>query len=79
MNLPKTHFPTCLLESEEGKAIGLSYFEERGFSRATIEKFQLGYCLNTGAAFTQLALEKGYNKEYLEAIGLSKSKDERSF
>jgi DNA primase len=68
-----------LLESEEGKAIGLSYFEERGFSRASIEKFQLGYCLNTGAAFTQLALEKGYNKEYLEAIGLSKSKEERSF
>lgn len=75
----KNTFSNMLLESEEGKAIGLSYFEERGFSRATIEKFQLGYCLNTGAAFTQLALEKGYNKEYLEAIGLSKSKDERSF
>jgi DNA primase len=75
----KNTFSNMLLESEEGKAIGLSYFEERGFSRATIEKFQLGYCLNTGAAFTQLALEKGYNKEYLEAIGLSKSKEERSF
>ena len=75
----KNTFSNMLLESEEGKAIGLSYFEERGFSRASIEKFQLGYCLNTGAAFTQLALEKGYNKEYLEAIGLSKSKEERSF
>ncbi len=75
----KNTFANMLLETEEGKAIGLSYFEERGFSRATIEKFQLGYCLNTGAAFTQLALEKGYNKAYLEAIGLSKSKEERSF
>jgi DNA primase len=68
-----------LLESEEGKAIGLSYFEERGFSKATIEKFQLGYCLNTGSAFTQLALEKGYNQAYLENIGLTKSKEDRVF
>ena len=75
----KNTFANMLLETEEGKAIGLSYFEERGFTRATIDKFQLGYCLNTGAAFTQLALEKGYNKAYLEAIGLSKSKEERSF
>jgi DNA primase len=75
----KNTFSEMLLNSQEGKAIGLSYFEERGFSRATIEKFHLGYCLNTGAAFTDLALEKGYNKDYLEAIGLTKSKDERTF
>jgi len=75
----KNTFSEMLLNSQEGKAIGLSYFEERGFTRATIEKFQLGYCLNTGAAFTDLALEKGYNKTYLEAIGLTKSKDERTF
>ncbi len=75
----KNAFSEMLLNSQEGKAIGLSYFEERGFTRATIDKFQLGYCLNTGSAFTDLALEKGYNKDYLEAIGLTKSKDERTF
>jgi DNA primase len=75
----KNTFANMLLESEEGKAIGLSYFEERGFSKATIEKFQLGYCLNTGSAFTQLALEKGYNQTYLENIGLTKSKEDRVF
>ena len=75
----KNAFSEMLLNSQEGKAIGLSYFEERGFMRATIDKFQLGYCLNTGSAFTDLALEKGYNKDYLEAIGLTKSKDERTF
>lgn len=75
----KNTFSNMLLESEEGKAIGLSYFEERGFTRATIEKFQLGYCLNTGMGFTQLALEKGYNQAYLENIGLTKSKDDRVF
>ncbi|MEN9742907.1 MAG: hypothetical protein RLZZ65_712 [Bacteroidota bacterium] len=75
----KNTFSNMLLESEEGKAIGLSYFEERGFTRATIEKFQLGYCLNTGTGFTQLALDKGYNQTYLENIGLTKSKDDRVF
>ncbi|MFM7007519.1 MAG: DNA primase [Flavobacteriales bacterium] len=75
----KNTFSDMLLNSQEGKAIGLSYFEERGFSRATIEKFQLGYCLNTGSAFTDLALDKGYNKEYLQAVGLTKAKDERTF
>lgn len=75
----KNAFSEMLLNSQEGKAIGLSYFEERGFTRATIDKFQLGYCLNTGSAFTDLALEKGYNKDYLEAIGLTKSKEERTF
>ena len=75
----KNTFSQMLLNDQEGKAIGLSYFEERGFSRSTIEKFQLGYCLNTGSAFTDLALDKGYNKAYLEAIGLTKSKENRYF
>lgn len=75
----KNTFCDMLLNSKEGKAIGLSYFEERGFSRATIEKFQLGYCLNTGMAFSELALEKGYKKEFLETIGLTKTKDDRFF
>lgn len=75
----KNTFSQMLLNDQEGKAIGLSYFDERGFSPATIEKFQLGYCLNTGSAFTDLALDKGYNKAYLEAIGLTKSKENRYF
>lgn len=75
----KNTFSEMLLNSQEGKAIGLSYFEERGFTKATIDKFQLGYCLNTGAAFSDLALEKGYNKTYLEAVGLTKTKEARTF
>ena len=37
------YFSDKLLNSNEGKSIGLSYFKERGFSEETIEKFQLGY------------------------------------
>jgi DNA primase len=66
----RTHFLKQMHESEEGKAIGLSYFEERGFRKDIIEKFQLGYCLNKGDDFTKTALEK---------VGLTKSKEQRHF
>ena len=46
-------FTKSLLESDEGKAIGLSYFTERGFDEKTIEKFQLGYSPENGIALTK--------------------------
>ena len=75
----KNHFFQNLFETEEGKAVGLSYFEERGFRKDIVEKFQLGYCLNVSDNFTKSALEKGYKLEYLEKVGLTKSKDDRQF
>jgi DNA primase len=75
----KIHFFHNLFETEEGKAVGLSYFEERGFRKDIVEKFQLGYCLNVSDNFTKNALEKGYKLEYLEKVGLTKSKDDRQF
>ena len=75
----KTHFHDRMHTTEEGKAIGLSYFIERGFRQDIIEKFQLGYCLEKGNDFTEAALNKGYKLEYLEKIGLVKSKDGRNF
>ena len=65
------YFHKILLEDEQGKAIGLSYFKERGFSTETIKKFQLGYALNEWDAFTSEALNKGYNLKYLESTGLT--------
>jgi DNA primase len=75
----KTHFMHNLLETEEGAAVGLSYFEERGFRKDIIQKFQLGYCLNVSDDFTKAAQKKGYKLEYLEKVGLVKSKDDRHF
>ena len=75
----KSHFSENLLHTNEGSNIGLSYFEERGFRRDIIEKFQLGYCLNTGDDFYKAAIEKGYKLDYLEKIGLVKSKENRHF
>jgi DNA primase len=66
-------------EVNEGQTVGLSYFEERGFRPDIVKKFQLGYCLNSGSDFTNAALKKGYKLEYLETVGLVKSKDDRQF
>ncbi|MEB8346984.1 DNA primase [Flavobacteriaceae bacterium KMM 6898] len=65
------YFTETLRESELGKAIGLSYFKERGFTDETIEKFGLGYCLDLWDAFTNTALDKGYKLKYLEKTGLT--------
>ncbi len=75
----KNHFEDTLHNSDEGKNIGLTYFKERGFKAEIIEKFQLGYCKNTGSDLTESALTKGYKFEYLEKVGLSKEKDGRQF
>lgn len=72
-------FHEQLKESEEGKAIGLSYFIERGFNQETIDRFQLGYCPRNEGSFTETALTKGYKQEYLEKLGLTKTKGDRKF
>lgn len=60
-----------LLGSEEGIAVGLSYFKERGFTDETISKFLLGYAPNKRREFTHNAQRKGYKKEHLVEVGLS--------
>ena len=65
------YFTETLKETELGKAIGLSYFKERGFTEDTIERFALGYCLDHWDSFTNTALEKGYQLKYLEKTGLT--------
>jgi DNA primase len=67
----RDYFHDILLNNEKGKAIGLSYFKERGFTEKTIKKFELGYGLDQWSAFTDAALSKGYDKKYLEKTGLT--------
>ena len=64
-------FHQSLLESEEGKAIGMTYFKERAFTDETIKTFQLGYAIDQKSAFTDTALKKGIKLESLEKTGLT--------
>ena len=69
------YFEEQLHETQEGKAVGLSYLKERGFSLEVIRRFGLGYCPDKWDAFSQTALKNGYKKEYLLKTSLSKEKD----
>ncbi|MFT4850581.1 MAG: DNA primase, partial [Sediminicola sp.] len=75
----KDYFHSTLLKTDQGKAIGLSYFKERGFTDETIKKFELGYSLDKWDAFTTAAIQKAYKLEYLEKTGLSIVKEEKQF
>jgi len=75
----KDYFHSSLLKTEEGKAIGATYFKERGFTPETIEQFSLGYSPNQWDAFTSQAIKKGYNLEFLEKTGLTIVKEEKQF
>lgn len=75
----RDYFADNMINSDEGKKIGLSYFTERGFKPEIIEQFQLGYCLNISNGFTEAALKKGFKLEYLNKVGLTKTKDNSHF
>ena len=73
------NFQNSLLKTERGKAIGLSYFKERGFTDETIRKFNLGYSPDEWDAFTTEAIKKGYQLHFLEKTGLTIVKEEKQF
>ena len=75
----KDYFQRMLTKTDEGKAIGLSYFKERGFTDETIKTFQLGYSPNEWEAFTNEAVKSGYQLEFLEKTGLTIVKEEKKF
>ncbi|WP_164730942.1 DNA primase [Anoxybacter fermentans] len=58
-----------LLEHKLGKN-ALKYFEKRGFTRATIEKFRLGYAPRAWTALFHFLKKKGYPDYLLEKSGL---------
>ena len=74
----KEYFKNTLINSEEGKSIGMSYFKEREFSKDSIDKFQLGYSLNKSNKFSEEALTKGYKLDFLEKTGLTIVKDKEN-
>ncbi|MBU3010822.1 DNA primase [Polaribacter vadi] len=75
----RDYFHNTMLNSNLGKAIGLSYFKERGFTDETIKKFDLGYCIDEWDNFTKAALDKGYDLKYLASTGLTIVKENKQF
>jgi DNA primase len=65
------YFEEQLWNSDDGKAIGLSYFKERGFREDIVKKFNLGYSPDVWDALTLKAVKNQHAEEYLEKTGLS--------
>ncbi|MFC2137213.1 DNA primase [Bacteroidota bacterium] len=75
----KKFFVEYLHNTNEGKAIGLSYFIERGFRDDIIKKFELGYSPEQRDAFSKKAMAEGYKKEFLIKTGLTIEKEDYIF
>lgn len=69
------YFASELWTGEQGRAIGLSYFKERGFREDIIKKFELGYSPDQWDALILSAKAAGHKEEYLERTGLSVHND----
>jgi DNA primase len=63
------------LGTEEGRSIGVSYFKERGFNQEIIEKFELGYALNSWDSLLLAAKQAGHSQELLLKAGLILQKE----
>jgi len=63
-------FTQDLWEFPEGKAIGLSYFRERGFTDEIIRLFGLGYAAQQRDRFYEKAAKAGYTENYILETGL---------
>ncbi len=70
------YFQDNLLNTEQGKAIGLQYFRSRGFRDDTISRFQLGYALPERDALARAAVAKGFKEEFLITTGLCYRRDD---
>ena len=63
-------FTQDLWEFPEGKAIGLSYFRERGFTDEIIRLFGLGYAAQQRDRFYKKVTKAGYAENYTLETGL---------
>lgn len=68
-----------MMQTDEGKSVGLGYFKERGFLDNTIEQFKLGYAMSNSQALLSKIKEAGYNTDYALKLGLIGQKENRQY
>lgn len=70
------YFSDILLNTDSGKAIGLSYFKNRGFNQTSIETFQLGYCIDKYDEAVKHFRNNGYKDDILTSSGIAVAYDD---
>ncbi len=58
-------FQQQLWDTQEGQAVGLAYFHQRGLRDETIRAYGLGFSPEKGNPLTRAAQEAGYTEKYL--------------
>ena len=73
-------FSSQLLETGEGKSVGLGYLRNRGFTDGIIEDYALGWCPEGSwgeeGALAAAARKAGYKEKWLLTSGLCKQRDD---
>lgn len=69
-----THFRANLYKDHKKKRVGQDYFEKRGFSKATIEKWKLGYNPDAGLLTTEM-VKNGYDTKMLQELSLANARN----
>lgn len=64
------HFELNMLDTPDGRAIGLAYFRERGINEAMVKRFHLGYSLDRRDDLLSAARKDGYSDDALVKTGL---------
>ncbi|MDQ0883131.1 DNA primase [Peribacillus sp. V2I11] len=79
-DLLRKFYHHLLVNTKEGQD-ALEYLLKRGFTEETIEKFQIGYSLNSWDFVSKFLLKRGFPAEYMEQAGLIiyREKDESYF
>ncbi len=79
-DLLRKFYHHLLVNTKEGQE-ALEYLIERGFTEETIEKFQIGYSLDSWDFVSKFLLKRGFPAEYMEQAGLIiyRDKDESYF
>lgn len=70
------HFSKNLTETEEGKAVALTYLKHRGFGDDIIQKFQLGYNLEAKDDLVRALSQNQFNLDYAQKAGLAVVRNE---
>jgi DNA primase len=63
-------FEKQLFDTEDGRAIGLSYLQQRGFTEEILRKFGVGYNPDKRDEFASAAFKEQYNRELTQKAGL---------
>ncbi len=64
------HFERNMLDTPDGRALGLAYFRERGINEAMVKRFHLGYSLDRRDDLLSAARKDGYSDDALVKTGL---------